>query len=813
MVYPKSCMKFVLILGMFQTNIAFAQEDFPPPPPPPDFGDAPEIPTLQPPEAPTMPESSTPGQPTLRSGRGTNNPTNNSSTSNVNPMDKYKIPGRDTKKPQILEKNQKNKFSGAGPEDISSDQFPETIESFDFPNVDIQDIIKAISELTGKNFIIEPSVRGKITIIAPSKITVAEAYKAFLSALAINGFTVVPSGSFLKIKSARSATRDNIETYSGAYYPNTDQMITRIVHLKFISAETVNRELRMFTSKDGEMNIYTQTNSIIISDYGTSIDRFMKVLSQLDVPGFEEQLLVIRVKYAKAKDMADLIDKIINKGQRSGSPGGAPGGSFTAGVPRFSRGAGSGGGQQTASYYAIPEDRTNSIIVTGTKAGIDRVRKLVAQLDQKISAEDSGGVNVYYVKYGEAKKIAQTLQNVTKESTTKSQNNSPFAPIGPGGFGAQQQEIFGGDVKISADETTNSLVITASKQDYDTVMGILRKIDIPRDQVFVEAIIMEISQTDNFDWGIGYFKYGEKGYGKSGFNPPGMDLAGLLSPTGGTGAILGFASGDTVEVTAPGQSTATKIPNLVGFINFIKKNAKTNILSTPQVTALDNQEALIEVGDKVATGTQQTAGANGSAATVTPTFEEATISLKLKPFINPTSNAVRMEIDQSVKQPVTASVAPKSLQDSTLQLATRKIKTNIVVNNGDTAVLGGLVRDREQVTENKIPFLGDLPIIGWLFKSKGRANEKVNLMVFLTPKIIRSENDSKRVLGEKLTERREFLKNQGGVDPFGYKVDQMTRTNSMLDTSPATETPKVDSQPAENQEAQPTDPNEDTEVE
>lgn len=770
-VNPKLALNLVLILGLCQTNLARAQEDFPPPPAPPDFFDGDN--TLQAPQpaAPSMPSAP------IRGGNAGNSA---SSGSKVNAADKYKIPGKSNSKPEILEKTQKNKFSGAGPEDISSEQFPETIESFDFPNVDIQDIIKAISELTGKNFIIEPSVRGKITIIAPSKITVAEAYKAFLSALAINGFTVVPSGSFLKIKSARAATRDNIETYSGAYYPNTDQMITRIVHLKFISAETVNRELRMFTSKDGEMNIYSQTNSIIISDYGTSIDRFMKVLSQLDVPGFDEQMMVIRVKFAKAKDMADLIDKIINKGQRSSSAGNMPGG-FNAGVPRFSRSAGSSGGSQQATYFAIPEDRTNSIIVTGTKAGIDRVRKLVAQLDQKISG-DGGGVNVYYVKYGEAKKIAQTLQTVTKDSASKNTNPSPFAPIGPNGFGTQQTDIFGGDVKISADETTNSLVVTASKQDYDTVLGILKKIDIPRDQVFVEAIIMEIAQKDNNDWGIGYYKYGDKGYGKSGFN--GLnDINALMNPTGGTGAILGFASGDTVEVTTPGSNTTQKIPSLVGFINFIKKNTKTNILSTPQVTALDNQEALIEVGDKVATGTQQSAGTNGAAPTVTPTFEEATIALKLKPFINPTSNSIRMEIDQSVKQPVQASVAPKSLQDSTLQLATRKIKTNIVVNNGDTAVLGGLVRDRENISENKVPFLGDLPVLGWLFKSKSRETEKVNLMVFLTPKIIRSEVDSHHILDEKLEERRDFIKNQGGVDPFGYKIDKITRNNSVVDSA------------------------------
>ena len=220
---------------------------------------------------------------------------------------------------------------------------------------------------------IDPSVRGKITIVAPSKITVAEAYKAFLSSLAISGFTVVPSGAFLKVKSARNAQRDNIETFSGAYYPNSDQMITRIIHLKHISAAQVNRDLRILPSKDGEMNIYEPTNSIIISDYGSNIDRVMKIISQLDVPGFEEQLEVIPIKYAKAKDLADLVDKIVNKGSKT--QGAAPG-TFTAGVPRFSRSTGASSQQGASFFMAIPDDRTNSIIVVGNKSGIVRIKKL-----------------------------------------------------------------------------------------------------------------------------------------------------------------------------------------------------------------------------------------------------------------------------------------------------------------------------------------------------------------------------------------------------------------------------------------------------
>src|SRR5262249_44698739 len=211
---------------------------------------------------------------------------------------------------------------------------------------------------------------------APSRITVAEAYKAFLSALAINGLAVVPGDGFYKIKQARAAQRDNIDTFSGAYYPSSDQMITRIIKLKYISADEVNKQLRILTSTNGELVPYTPTNSLIVSDYGANMDRIMKILEQLDVQGFEEQLEVMRVKYARAKDIADLVDQIINKGEKKNQFGG--------GVPRF-RPAGvpdTGGGSGAEVYnLVVPDERTNSIIVVGNKAGIEKIRKLVSRLD------------------------------------------------------------------------------------------------------------------------------------------------------------------------------------------------------------------------------------------------------------------------------------------------------------------------------------------------------------------------------------------------------------------------------------------------
>lgn len=762
-IYRNRGLNYLVVVSFLASQLtsthALAQfEDLPPPPPPmDDFSTPPSIP-------PPPPASFNP-------------PGTGSVTPSAPPASAPHVitPSRNSKN-GILSDTQKKKFAKASPEDITSENFPETIESFDFPNVEITDIIKAISELTGKNFIIDSTVRGKITIIAPSKITVAEAYKAFLSSLALNGYTVVPSGGFLKIRNARSAQRDGIDIYSGSYYPNADQMITKVVHMKHISAEELKTKLaRLLNSSYGEMEANPQTNSLIISDYGSSIDRIMKIINQLDVPGFEEQLEVVGIKYAKAKDISDLIDKIVNKGQRPSNTGG-----FNAGVPRFSStgagGSGAAGKSGISSFMVFPDDRTNSLIIVGNRAGIARVRKLVAQLDFKVSAESQGGVYVYYVKHGDAEKIAATLSEVAKDSAPKQSNAAPTGfGFAPQGQAAVREGLFGGDVSIRADKNTNSIVISASKQDYEKVMNILNKLDIPRDQVFVEAIIMEMALNDGFTSEGGVVKFTEGG-AKMGF-AAGDGIMDVLNPLSGAGnAILGFSSGTVNvprDISDPAKGTMP-IPNLLGYLKFIKQFGKTNILSTPQITATDAQSATIEVGDSVVTRYIQTPGANGAPTTVTPELGDATIKLTIKPFISPSSEIIRMEFKQSVKQ-ISQVQVPAEFRGKVQPLATRSIETNVVLNNGDTAVIGGLIKDEEAESVQKVPVLGDLPIVGWFFKGKKTEKRKVNMLAFLSPRILRSPADQQRLLTEKTDERLRFLKQTSGKDPYGATVDKIMK--------------------------------------
>jgi general secretion pathway protein D len=735
----------------------------PPPPPPTDFG-------ASPPPAGFPNDSSPPAS--AFGGPKSGPPAKSSSMGGASVASKPKNP-----KPNLAD---------AGIEDMNNKNFGDLIESFDYPNAEITDIVQAISQLTGKNFIIDPSVRGKISIVAPTQITVAEAYKAFLTALAVNSFTVVPSGKFLKIKSARKAQRDSIETYSGDYYPNADIMITRIIHLKHISAEEVNKRLRILPSADGEMTPYEPTNSIIISDYGANIERIMKIINELDKPGFEEQLSVMPIRYAKAKDLADLINQIITKNPTKGggaanSFGGAPG--FGGGVPSFRAHGANGSGTPEELSLVAPDERTNAMIVVGNKAGIEKVRDLVRKLDYKLDPSESGGVNVYYVKYGEAEKISATINQLQTGAT------GGGAPQGGGGFGGGfqggfgqpakapgQQSIFGGDVKTTFDKNTNSLVITASKQDYETVLNLLSKLDIPKDQVFIEAIIMDMNskRTKNWNPTIYYLDPSSAGVGRVGFTggSPG-ELSNLLNPAGDSGAILGFGGGSKVELNL--GSTKIVVPSLLSFIKIFQQNIESNILSTPQILALDNETASIEVGDNITIAPDSTSTAAGVQQTTH--FEKASIKLEVTPFIRPDSNVVRLKVEQSVKQPTRVQAVGETLQKSTTVISDRTIKTNLVIASGDTAVLGGLVRDQEELTETKIPVLGDIPILGWLFKAKNVQTNKVNLTVFLTPKIIRSGvNDSHEVLNRVTNNRIDWLKkNYDGRDPYGKTMDSLPR--------------------------------------
>ncbi|MGE0616818.1 MAG: secretin N-terminal domain-containing protein, partial [Bacteriovoracia bacterium] len=371
----------------------------------------------------------------------------------------------------------------------------EIITDFNYPDAEVMDIAKTLGKLTGKNFILDKGVKGKVTIISNSPITVGDAWKAFLTALDINGFTLIPSGKYIRIARQRDARDKQLKTYTGDFAPSTDALITRIFSLKHISADEVARTFRSFMPANSRIIPYDQTNSVIVTDTGSNIDKLAKMLEYLDVEGFDAGIEVIPVKFASAVELSKLIDTLI-PGTQTGRPTGAPA------RPRGFGASGSFAARRTKEggmiNTIIADERTNTLIVHANGKGADQVRGLVAKLDKKVPAPVGGGkIHVVYLQFAKAKDIAATLNNLGGDSGRA----RPAAPAGTGGVGVNPTTsvLFEGAIKVSSDDSTNSLVITASPADFVTVQRVISKLDIPRDEVYVEAVIMEMIMTKDFE--------------------------------------------------------------------------------------------------------------------------------------------------------------------------------------------------------------------------------------------------------------------------------------------------------------------------
>jgi general secretion pathway protein D len=626
----------------------------------------------------------------------------------------------------------------------------EVVTDFNFPDADILDIAKALGKLTGQNFILDKDVKGRITIISNSPVTVKDAWRAFLTALDMNGFALIPSGKFIRIARQRDARDKQLRTFTGKYAPDSDALITRLFSLKFLSAEEVARNFRSFMPANSRIIPYEQTNTVIVTDTGSNIAKLAKLLEILDVESYDAGIEVIPVKYASATELAKLIDQLV--------PGSTAG--PAAGGPRFPSGGGRGGNFQSRKTKEggiintiIADERTNTLIVHANTKGADQVRELVVKLDKKLPALLGGGkIHVIYLQFADSEAISNTLNNLASNAA------APARPVGAaGGTGVNpvQATLFEGGIKVAADKATNSLVVTASPNDFAVVQRVVNRLDIPRDQVYAESYIMEISLQKEFNFSANIMNP-SSGLGSL----PSADLASFIAnPLSAGGAIIGFRSGGTKTVTVGGQ--AVQIGSIQGLIKFLQTNTNATVLATPQILTLDNTEATFESSEKVPF-LQQTVS-NGVISNTTAK-EDVAISLKLKPAINKLSNFVKLEIEAKL-QDFSNRKLPDALAAQAIATTSRFAKTSVVVGDGDTVVLGGLVRDVASDTTSKVPILGDIPVLGWLFKAKSTNSTKSNLLIFITPKIVRQYEAVRGILDRKLKERDDFLeKAVGGVD-------------------------------------------------
>jgi general secretion pathway protein D len=599
---------------------------------------------------------------------------------------------------------------------------PEVITSFDFPNISLVELTKHMQKLTGINLILDKDLKGKISIMAPTAITVGDAWRAFLTALNSNGYTLVKSGKFYKIVQARDIRYTPTKIYTGAYTPDTENYVMRIIPLKNINSTEVTRSFRPFMSRYGRIIDIKQTNTIIVQDTGTNIQRLLRLIKFIDVPGYEESLQIIPVENSSAQEIAKLLDKIL-KGKGKGGGGGK-------------RSGGKGKSEDNISKI-IAEPRTNSIIAMANAQGAEQLRRLIKKLDVKLVSGRGGQVHVFYLKYADATKIATTLTSLVSGNQRRGGRSGGARGSGSSRLSrtnnnSSTESLFNDTVKITADEDNNALVITASPTDYGTVKDVIRKLDIPRDQVYVEGMIMETTVSKGNNWGVSYLgQYGSGNARRAGF-AGGADLTGLLSNniTNLSGMFVGAGIGKTFDLDVGG--TTVQVNTINGLISAIAQSSSTNVLATPQILALDNEEAEFEVGEQVPT-TEATNTANGSTQ-VSNRLQKVALNLKIKPQINKVTRMIKLKITQKIDDFSNRSSGTSAAGG--VATTTRTANTTVFVRDQDTIAMGGLMRDRENFIESKVPLLGDIPVLGWLFKNKSKTRDKVNLLFFLTPRII-----------------------------------------------------------------------------
>ncbi len=656
-------------------------------------------------------------------------------------------------------------------DDETAEGSKEIVTDFNFPDADILDIAKTLGKLTGKNFILDKDVKGKITIISNSPITVGEAWKVFLTALDINGFALIPSGKYLRIARQRDARDKQLKTYTGDFSPDTDALITRVFPLKYISAEEVARTFRSFMPANSRIIPYEQTNTVIVTDTGSNISKLSKMLDILDVEGYDAGIEVVPVKYASAAELSKLIDALI-PGTSTGSPSGGGG----PGVPRFGGASGRFNARRTKEggiiNTIIADERTNTLIVHANTRGADQVRELVAKLDQKLPQSTGGGkVHVVYLQFADAEQIANTLNNFSSQTGSRSGPSSPGGPTGGTGVNPIAANLFEGSIKISPDKATNALVITASPSDFVTVQRVINRLDIPREQVYVEVVILEVQLGRNFNFSANIISAPSL-LGSVTSKDDITSTFATGNPFSSNGVLTSFALGNTYNLTVNGQNIP--ISSVQGLIKAVQANNVGNVLATPQIIALDNSEANFESAEKIPYPVSN--AVQGAGVSTSIQKESVALSIKIKPQINKITNFVKLDVTAKMGSLQSVGV-PKALADQAFATLDRTAQSTVVIGDSDTVVLGGLMRDNMQETVTKIPLLGDIPLLGWLFKSKETKVSKNNLLIFMTPHIIRQYEKVRAILDKKLKERDEFIEsNAGGEDPLREQRDAIIRS-------------------------------------
>jgi len=583
--------------------------------------------------------------------------------------------------------------------------------TLNFKNADIRAFIEFVSGFSGKNFLVDNRVKGKVTIISPTPISEDHAYDVFLSVLEVNGFAAVPSGSVIKIVPRAESKQKSLPVLMSGKGKNDDSMVTQVMRLKYADAQQLVALIRPLISPNSHLVAYPRGNMLLLTDSASNIQRIqyiLKLLDRKDAVGVQ----LFTLKHASADKLATTLTTLYS----SGGPG-AP--------------AGRAGGVK-----AIAHQPGNMLIVIGAPQIINEVAGVIEKLDVAPES-DSGRLQVRYLKHGKAEDVAKVLNELVGGQTATA--TKP---------GQAMKSLFSGDVKVVADSATNALLITADPSDIAAVGHIIDKLDIRRRQVLVEALLVEVSGDALERFGVEWMGNKGNAFGVQSFKnlaPVGKALAdnAAAKAPAGVGSVLAQAA--PAGLTFGVVNSALSIGALA---HAMQSDSDANVLSTPNILTVDNEEAEIVVGQNVPfiTGSSASTGTANPNPFQTIERKDIGLTLRVKPQISD-GDTVRLEIYQEVSS--IDKAASTSVNSSDLITKKRSIKTVVVANNGQLIVLGGLMREDNSVSVQKIPCIGAVPLLGEPFKFTENQNRKTNLMVFLKPSIIKTADDIKDITDSK----------------------------------------------------------------
>lgn len=629
---------------------------------------------------------------------------------------------------------------------VSSAQVDAETYKLNFKDAEVQELIKFVADATGLTFVVDPKVRGKIKVISTEAVDEKQLYDLFLSILEIHGFAAVRQGNVVRVVPDRTARSMPVPVSAASSKQDNSEYVTQVIQLDNINAAKLIPILRPLVPQQAHMAAYADSNAIILSDTAANIARIKELIERIDRNSLQETELV-RLEHASAEETVRILEKLVQT------------------MPGMDKSMPS---QKTIQMVA--DKRTNSILLTGDPLGRARIRGLLKHLDSPLEA--AGNAKVVFLRYAKAKDLAQVLTKVTQNMAKLDAEKTP------------EKRAAGATATIEADESTNAVIVTADADVMASLDGIIKRLDIPRAQVLVEAIIVEIEDSDGRDLGVEWFAANKNG----GFGGHIQNQATLLGGLADSATEADPADALDALATAIGASGTKGAlygigkfdedgTSIVAVLNALQAQGKANVLSTPSIMTLDNTEASIMVGQEVpfVTGSYTSAASGGGAAGgsaignpfQTINRENVGITLKVTPHINE-GDSIVLEIEQEVSGVTPSPVAGAS----DLVTNERRIETSVLTGNSETIVLGGLIEDKVSEKVSKVPFLGDIPGLGYLFKTTRSEKRKVNLMVFIKPTIIRDSKTMETVSSNKYKNMRDAqaLHRENGIELFPDEI-------------------------------------------